>query len=266
MDHYKTLGVERNASPDEIKQAYRKLASIHHPDKGGDTSKFQEIQSAYETLSDPQKKNEYDMPRGGFGTPNFGGNPFGFSAAGFNFSAGPVNIDDIFAQMFNPHRHNHYPTYKTTVNVTLEQVYNGHEQILHFNTNMGNHSIKVDIPKGIESGTQIKYENLVPNTILIIEYRVYDHPKYKRNGLNLESEIEVSVLDLIVGSKVAFTTISGRTFEVMIKPYTQSNTILRLNGQGLSNQFSTGDQLLLIKPVIPANIDDRIIEAILNYK
>jgi DnaJ-class molecular chaperone len=74
------------------------------------------------------------------------------------------------------------------------------------------------------------------------------------------------VLDLIVGSKVAFTTISGRTFEVMIKPYTQSNTVLRLNGQGLSNQFSTGDQLLLIKPVIPANIDDRIIEAILNYK
>ena len=66
MDHYNTLGVDRNASQDEIRQAYKKLASIHHPDKGGDTAKFQEIQSAYETLSDPQKKTEYDMPKGGF--------------------------------------------------------------------------------------------------------------------------------------------------------------------------------------------------------
>ena len=266
MDHYKTLGVERNASPDEIKQAYRKLASIHHPDKGGDTSRFQEIQSAYETLSDPNRKAEYDMPKNNFGPHNFGGNPFGFTGGGFNFQAGGINIDDIFAQMFNPHRHHHFPTYKTTVNVTLEQIYNGHEQVLHFNTNLGNHSIKVDVPKGIENGTQIKYENLVPNTILIIEYRVYDHPKFKRNGLNLESEVEINVLDLIVGSKIEFVTISGKKFEVVIKPYTQSNTILRLHGQGLSNQFATGDQLLLIKPVIPANIDNRIFDAILNFK
>lgn len=266
MDHYNTLGVNKNASPDEIKQAYRKLASIHHPDKGGDTSRFQEIQSAYETLSDPSKKAEYDMPRQPFGSHGFNHSPFGFNTGGFSFQSGGINIDDIFAQMFNQNRHFNYPTYKTVVNVTLEQVYNGHEQILHFNTNNGNHTIKVDIPKGIENGTQIKYENLVPNAVLIIEFRVYEHPKFKRSGLNLESEVEVSVLDLIVGSKIDFTTISGKKFEVAIKPYTQSNTTLRLVGQGLSNHYSTGDQLLLIKPIIPANIDDRIIEAIINYK
>jgi DnaJ-class molecular chaperone len=62
MDHYNTLGVAKNASPDEIKKAYRKLASQHHPDKGGDKAKFQEIQVAYDTLSDTNKRQQYDNP------------------------------------------------------------------------------------------------------------------------------------------------------------------------------------------------------------
>ena len=62
-DHYQTLGVDRNASQDDIKRAYRKLASQHHPDKGGDTKKFQELQTAYDTLSDPNKRSQYDNPQ-----------------------------------------------------------------------------------------------------------------------------------------------------------------------------------------------------------
>ena len=61
-DAYETLGVSKTATPEEIKTAYRKLASKHHPDKGGDTSKFQEIQTAYDTLSDPVKRQQYDNP------------------------------------------------------------------------------------------------------------------------------------------------------------------------------------------------------------
>ena len=72
MDYYETLGVNHTTQPDEIKKAYRKLASQHHPDKGGDTKKFQDIQKAYEVLSDPQKKHEYDNPN-----PFGGQNPFG---------------------------------------------------------------------------------------------------------------------------------------------------------------------------------------------
>ena len=87
MDHYKTLGIDRNASPDDIKKAYRKLAGIHHPDRGGDTAKFQHIQSAYETLSDPNKKQQYDIPQ-----------QQGFPG-GFNFQSG-FNVNDIFSQMF----------------------------------------------------------------------------------------------------------------------------------------------------------------------
>jgi DnaJ-class molecular chaperone len=93
---YETLGVPKGASDEEIKRAYRKLATKHHPDKaGGDTSKFQEIQSAYETLSDPQKRQQHDNP-----------NPFQHHQAGpngshFEFHFGGAGPEDIFAQFFN---------------------------------------------------------------------------------------------------------------------------------------------------------------------
>ena len=262
MDHYKTLGVDRNASQDEIRQAYKKLASVHHPDKGGDTARFQEIQSAYETLSDPQKKNEYDMPKGGFPGGGFAFNGF---PGGFSFQTGPMNIDDIFGQMFGQQRH-HVPTYKTIVSLTLEQVYNGDQQTLNFSTNTGPHSVRIDIPKGIENGQQLRYDNLIPNGVLIVEFRIYDHPKFQRNGLNLTSEIEVDVLDLIVGTTIEFQTISGKTFSVSIKPKTQPNTTLRITGQGLTNGQYNGDQLLLIKPFVSDKIDNDIIISILKSK
>jgi DnaJ-class molecular chaperone len=254
MDHYKTLGVDRNASPDEIRQAYKKLASIHHPDKGGDTARFQEIQSAYETLSDPQKKNEYDMPRGGFPGGGFAFNGF---PGGFSFQTGPMNIDDIFGQMFG-HRH-HVPTYKTIVNLTLEQVYNGDQQTLNFSTNTGPHSVRIDVPKGIENGQQLRYDNLIPNGVLIVEFRIYDHSKFQRNGFNLTSEIEVDVLDLIVGTTIEFQTISGKTFSVSIKPKTQPNTTLALQGHGMPNMHDArfrGRMLLKINVTVPTNLSD----------
>ena len=102
MDYYKTLGVNRNASPDEIKKAYRKMAAQHHPDKGGDTATFQKIQEAYDTLSDPQKKHQFDNPNP-FGNMNFhnqGGTPFGFQ-----FHQQSFNINDIFGQMFGQQGH-----------------------------------------------------------------------------------------------------------------------------------------------------------------
>ena len=86
-NHYNTLGVDRNSSPDEIKKAYRKLASQHHPDKGGDTATFQNIQTAYDILSDPQKRQHYDNPQPqGFG--GFSGSPGGFQfhTQGFDFN------------------------------------------------------------------------------------------------------------------------------------------------------------------------------------
>ena len=119
MDHYQTLGVAKNATPDDIKKSYRKLASKHHPDKGGDTATFQKLEEAYRILSDPQQRQQYDNPM-----PQ--GNPFqGFQGGGFNFNG---DLNDLFGQMFQQHnrRNPNIPhAFRTTVSVTLEQAYHG---------------------------------------------------------------------------------------------------------------------------------------------
>ena len=90
MDFYQTLGVSETATQDEIKRAYRKLAAQHHPDKGGDTAKFQTIAQAYDTLGDENKRAQYDAQRKGMG---------GFAdGAGFHFTSGDIN--DLFGNMF----------------------------------------------------------------------------------------------------------------------------------------------------------------------
>jgi len=267
MDHYNTLGVQRNASPEEIKQAYRKLASVHHPDKGGDTAHFQKIQQAYETLSDPQKRREYDMPQRPQGFPGGFQQHHGMHGfPGFTFTAGGgINIDDIFGQMFGGHTHMQN-TYKTTVWVTLEQVLNGGEQTLHLQTIDGNQVIKIDIPKGVDNGQQLRYENLLHDGVLIVEFRVHQHSRFQRDGLDLHAEHEISILDLIVGTSFKFETLAGKSLEVSVKAYSQPNTNLRIPNQGLTRDYRTGDQYILLKPIMPDSIDSEVVEAILRTR
>jgi DnaJ-class molecular chaperone len=264
-DHYKTLGVDRNASPDDIKKAYRKLAGQHHPDKGGDTAKFQQIQQAYETLSDPEKKNQYDNPNPfGGGMPG-GGFHHGFPG-GFHFNQS-FDINDIVGQMFGG-RQPFQQQYRTTVWVSLEQVYSGGEQTLQMQSPNGISNVKIDIPIGVENGATLRYDNLIPNGILLIEFRVHPHQLYDRIGQNLQSVKRISVLDLIVGTDFEFTTISGKTFTVQVKPNTQPDSTLRIAGQGLPfmNEQGNGDQLILIKPFIPDKIDKQITDSILRSR
>lgn len=262
MDHYQTLGVAKNATPEEIKKAYRRLASIHHPDKGGDTAMFQNIQTAYDVLSDPNKRSQYDNPQPqGFN----GGFPGGFPG-GFHFNNQGFDINEIFGQMFGQRQRPSHPTFKTDVWVSLEQVYGGGEQILHFNHNQLNQTIQIEIPKGIEDGQQIRYNDLVPHAHLIVEFRVKPHPKFERRGMNLHSVQKVSVFDLIVGGEFEFTTISGKTFSVKVNPKTQPNSQLRISGQGLSRGGVTGDQFILLDIFIPDTIDDAIINSIMESK
>lgn len=262
-DHYATLGVAKNAAPEDIKKAYRRLAAIHHPDKGGDTAEFQKVQAAYETLSDPQKKQEFDNPNP-FGGMNFGqpgGSPFGFQ-----FHQHSVDINDVFGQMFGGSafgqpRQPQKPTYRTTIWVTLEQVYTGGEQTLQFNTNGQNSVVRIQIPKGVENGQTMRYENLMDG-ILLAEFRVHPHQKFQRDGHNLYTEEEVSVLDLIVGKTFKFTTISAKTLEITVKPKSHPGSILRISGEGLPINNDFGDQMIVLKPVMPDIISDAIIDSI----
>jgi DnaJ-class molecular chaperone len=261
MDHYNTLGVAKNASPDEIKKAYRKLASQHHPDKGGDKAKFQDIQAAYDTLSDTNKRQQYDNPAPQ-GFPQQGGVPPGF--------------EHIFSQMFgggnpfNPfgNQKQQPQTFRTTVGVTLDQAYHGSEQILKLQTPTNVHAVTIKIPKGINNGNQMRIDNVIDGASLMVDFRIEPHLKYDRQGNDLLCNHQISVLDLIVGTTFEFTTLSGKTLEVTVKPKTQPYMQLKLAGQGMPIHNSTqyGDQIILFKPFIPDIIDEQIVNSIAAYK
>ena len=267
MDHYKTLGVAKNATPDEIKKAYRKLASQHHPDKGGDTAMFQKVEEAYRILSDPQKRQEYDNPSRPFNFPNFD------DPSGFSFNVNGADFGDIFGQMFG-HRNSPFgqrsnqQVFRTQVSITLEDAYYGVGQVLKLQTHTGQKVINLNVPKGVKEGTQAKYDNIIDNGVLLVEFRIAPHLKFERRGNDLYCNQPISILDLIVGTTVDFTTISGKTFEVTVPPKTQPYMQLKIAGQGMPIQGTNayGDQILLLKPYLPDNISDEITQSIMRTK
>ena len=263
MDHYNTLGVSKNATPDEIKKSYRKLASQHHPDKGGDKAKFQDIQAAYDTLSSPEKRQQYDNPM----------------PQGFHHQGGmPQGFENIFSQMFgggNPfdpfNQRRQQPqqqVFRTTINVTLEQAFNGGEQLLKLQTPTNVHAVTIQIPKGIQNGNQMKIDNVLDGASLVVDFRIEPHLKYDRQGNDLVCNHSISVLDLIIGTSFEFTTLSGKTLEVTVKPRTQPYIQLKLAGQGMPiyNTNGYGDQIILLKPFIPDIIDETVINSISQQK
>lgn len=264
MDYYKTLGVGKTATPDEIKKAYRKLASQHHPDKGGDTATFQKVEEAYRILSDPQKRQEYDNPQPQF---HQGQNPFGFQ-----FNTQGFDLNDLFGQMFRQHQPQHQPRqqiYRTSINITLEQSYFGGEHHMQLQTPTSNRMVKIDIPKGIQNGNQVKIDDIIDGAALIVEFRVAKHLKFDRAGNDLVSNHSISVLDLIVGNSFEFTTINGNTLEVTVKPKTQPFMQLKIAGKGMPVYGAPniyGDQIILLKPFIPDIIDQSIIDSIVQAK
>lgn len=268
MDHYSTLGVSRAASPEEIKKAYRKLAMQYHPDKGGDISKFHAINEAYETLSDPNKKHLHDNP-----PPQ---NPFG-QPGGFSYSAAGFDFNDIFRQAFgqrgpspfenSPFRQTQQ-LYRTRLEVSLMDSYLGEEKVLQVSTPTGTSAIKIKVPPGTNSGDQVRYDGVIDGAHLVIEFIVSPDLKFDRRGNDLYFNLPISILDLIVGETIDFRTIDGKMMSVTIPAKTQPNMQIRLAGQGMpiSNSGQYGDQILLLKPILPDNIHNDIVDAILRTR
>jgi DnaJ-class molecular chaperone len=260
MDHYNTLGVPRDADQDTIKKAYRKLAMQHHPDKGGDISKFQEITAAYETLSDVDKRFAYDNPQA---------QPQGFPG-GFNFNAQGFDINDLFSQIFGQQRsytqQKQKQVFRTQVYVSLIDSYNGSNQMMHLNIGTGPKVVNFTVPKGIDSGEQVRYDDLIDDASLIVQFVVQKDLRFDRSGDDLYASLPISVLDLITGTKIEFTTLVGRKLEITIAPLTQPTDQIRIQGHGMpmrdTGQY--GDQILLLKPYVPANISQDIIDAIIS--
>lgn len=260
MDYYNTLGVPRDADQDTIKKAYRKLAMQHHPDKGGDPNEFQKISEAYDVLSDIDKRFQYDNPQV---------RQQGFPG-GFSFHSNGFDINDIFSQIFGQQsfhqRRQQKQIFRTQLVVSLIDVYNGASQVMQINTQQGPKVVNITIPKGIQSGEQSRYDNIIDDAILIIQFIIRDELKFDRSGDDLYSTVPISVLDLITGTKIEFVTLTGKKLEVTIQPMTQPTDQIRIKGHGMPIRDSGfyGDQLLLLKPYVPDNINQDIIDSILR--
>jgi DnaJ-class molecular chaperone len=254
-DHYATLGVARTATQDEIKRAFRKLASQHHPDKGGDTAKFQEIQAAYDTLGDEAKRAEYNNPR-----PQFSGMP-----NGANF-----NMNDIFSGMFGQNfaqqqaRRGHV---RMSLWISLADVATGGQRTVTIGTQQGAQGVEIEIPRGINDGDNVQYQGLGPGGAdLVVQYRVQPDPNWERQGLNLITNRKINVFDLILGVDIRVRDLLGNELSMTVPSGTQPGIMLRLKGRGLPDrQGQQGDAFVRISTELPVNIAPEIREAIQNY-
>jgi len=265
MDYYSTLGVGRNASQAEIKKAYKKQSMQHHPDRtGGDDTKFKEINEAYQTLNDPQKKQMYDQ----FGTtdPNQAG-PQGFHFRSGDFS-GMGGFDDIFENFFGM-RQQRRPVNRNidiALDISLEDALNGKQ--IAVEVQLGNGTTKVldlNIPPGADAGQKIRFGGMgdssvagIPPGDLFVHIRIRNHPRFTRNRDNIMCELKVDVLDLILGTTKGITTLGGKTLQLIIPPGTQIDTVLSCKGEGIPNVRTKmrGDLHIKIKGTVPKNLTE----------
>lgn len=264
IDYYKILGVNKNATADEIKRAYRKLAAQHHPDRGGDTAKFQEIQSAYDTLGNPEKRSQYDNPQpqgfpGGF---HFSGNGFppGFEEI-FN------NFPDAFGGMFRRQSQRN-KTLNVQTSITLEDSFFGKELIANINLPSGrNQTIEIKIPPGIQDGTTLRLSSMgddsipnLPRGDIHLTVKVVPSQEFNRQGDDLIKTIDINCLEAIVGKTVIINTIDKKELELKITPGTQHGQFFSVHGYGMpniQNNLMRGRLLIQVNITIPTHLTDQ---------
>lgn len=267
-DHYSTLGVNKNATPDEIKKAYRKLAMQHHPDRGGNENKFKEIQDAYATLSDPNKRAQYDNP------PPAGNSQFGGWS---NFGGVPPGFEDLFAQFGgNPFGFQQRPPQKNKnlniqTTISLEDAYNGKDLIASIMLPSGKEQIvEVKIPKGVQSGTTLRLAGMgddshsnLPRGDIHLTVNVTPHPTFQRQGDDLIMNIEIDAIKAILGTTHIIETMSNKKLELKINPGTQYGQILSANGYGMPNMRDprfVGRLLINVLIKIPTDLNTTQLE------
>ena len=273
--YYEILGVEKSATADDIKRAYRKLASKHHPDKGGDTARFQEIQTAYDTLSDTQRRQQYDMM--GQAGPQHQG--FGFGPGQFDFSGfqgfGPgdpfMDLRDFFGRgQQRQQRRNKDIVVQHPI--SLFDSLTGKKETIQYRTSVGtNTTVEIEIPPAVNFGYRVRYPNhgddAVPNLprgdLILDVSMVLPHNYWVEHNNLLHTRIEISVWQAIVGGDYYFTNFDGKQFKIKVPAGTQPATKFRLNGQGMMlNKQTRGDMCLVTEINIPAIHDSERVSII----
>ena len=286
IDYYKTLGVAKDASADDIKKAYRKLARKHHPDLNPDDKAavklFQQINEAHEVLSDPEKRKKYDQygadwkqadqfeqarrqqSAGGQGQP-FGGGEYHSYGSGED-----GDFSDFFSSLFgnNGSRSGRSGTrfkgqdYRAAVQLKLSDAYQTHQQTFTVNGK----NIRITVPAGIEDGQEIKVAgygapgaNGGPNGDLYITFTIQNDTSFIRKGNDLYTHQPLNLYKAVLGGDVTIETMAGKV-KLTVVPETQNETTVRLKGKGFpvyKKDGSFGDLYVTYQVQLPTHLSER---------
>ena len=282
IDYYKVLGVDKSASQEDIRKAYRKLARKHHPDLNPNDKeahkKFQQINEANEVLSDPEKRKKYD---------EYGKDwqhaeqfeqarqsqqrPRGFESGTFSGDFGNSEFSDFFTSMFGDMGGGGFrgrqtkfrgEDYHAELQLSLSDVYKTHQQVLTVNGK----NIRITIPAGVENGQQIKIKgyggegiNGGPNGDLYLTFHVMNKTNFKRNGSDLYADVDLDLYTAVLGGDFTVDTLDGKV-KLTVKPETQNGTKVRLKGKGFpvyKKEGEFGDLIITFQITIPTNLTAR---------
>lgn len=279
IDYYKVLGVENNATSDEIKKAYRKLTKRYHPDlhPNDPTAKerFQEINEANEVLSDPEKRrkydeygenwrhaDEYEAQRRQYGNSNGGYDFGGFSGFGdFSGNAGNSSgFSDFFEQLFGTGgfrtRKRNGEDIQATVTLSLRDAAVAHKQTF----SIGGEEVRISLPAGIADGQKIRLKGRgAPSPSggergdLYITFRIEPDKEFTRKGDDLYTTATTDLYTLLLGGEIILPTLSG-SVKMNVKPGTQPDSKLRLRGKGFpvyKQEGKQGDLIVTFKLLLP---------------
>ncbi|MBL7077135.1 MAG: DnaJ domain-containing protein [Kiritimatiellae bacterium] len=296
-DYYKTLGVERSATQDEIKKAYRKLARKYHPDvnqDAGGEAKFKEAAEAYEVLGDPKKREKYDQ----LGANWKGGQEFtpppGWDGVHFEFRGSPREggipfedlggFSDFFSELFGggiPHGRMDCREWRmrgqdheAELSVPLEEAFFGAKKSVQLQTadidaqgrvHRNTRRYDVNIPTGTENGARMRLTGQGgegagggPSGDLYLRINIAPHPRFRVLGRNLETDIPVTPWEATLGAKIELQSVDGN-LSLTVPPGTQCGQKLRLRGRGLPKRGNrpAGDLLVNVQVRVPRDLSDK---------
>ncbi len=279
-DYYKALDVNKNAKPDEIKKAFRKLARKYHPDVNPNNKnaekKFKEISEAYEVLSDQKKRTDYDSGGDDF-VRNFHRSQQGSGSRSQSFSYEDIfggGYEDVFGDFFTGNRSGSrfFTEQKQRgkdlyyhLDITFIEAVKGAKKIIAYEHEGKRVELKVNIPPGIDSGQKIRLAGKgglgvkvgKPGNLYIVP-NILPHKIFTRDGKNLYSKHRLSITQAVLGSRITVLTVDGSVV-MTIPPGTQNGQKFRLAGKGVvsANDPTPGDQYVEVLVDIPKNISHK---------
>ena len=237
-DYYTTLGVDKNASQEEIKRAYKKLANTHHPDKGGDQAKFKEISVAYDTIGDTQKRADYDNQQT-FGYTNSYTTQHDFN----DFFSAAFGGTHPFGDIFGRRQMHKNRDLNLQCQVSFVDSFTGKQLEAKYTLPSGKpQTVVIDVPPGIENGNVIRYTGLgddsipnIPRGDLHVTIVVLTDNKFDRRGNDVYTTVEINPIEAMIGCSKTVTSVSGEEMYIDVRPGVETGTEYAKAGCGFTN-------------------------------